>query len=261
MGSWLASLSLPALLGAVAGFFIGLGALSSALGLLCERLFASRRIWAVPLDPGQIRFELIGNLAYLGVQIVGFALALWLGWLHLADGSWFSAWLTFMVMFVGFQVLYYWLHWAMHRRSWVRFHRWHHRSRVTTPFSGMSMSVAEAIGWWFCYMIPALAYMLFAPLSAAGLIAYLGFNVFGNVFGHSNFDPTLALSRSRAVSIFSPPFVFHALHHARWTGHYGFGSTMMDGLLGTEFPDWQAVHARVLAHRPLESLKTRAEGE
>lgn len=258
MGPWLASLSLPALLGVVAGFFIGLGAFTSALGLLGERLFAGRRIWAVPLDPGQIRFELIGSLAYLGVQIVGFVAAIGLGWLRFGEASWFP---TFAALFVGFQVLYYGLHWAMHRRSWVRIHRWHHRSRVTTPFSGLSMSVPEAIGWWFCYVIPAGVFMLFAPLSAEGLAIYLAFNVFGNIIGHANFEPTTAASHQRLVSIFSPPFAYHALHHARWTGHYGFGSTMMDALLGTEFPDWRAVHARILAHRPLESLKTRVDGE
>ncbi len=62
------------------------------------------------------------------------------------------------------------------------------------------------------------------------------------------------------VSLVSPPFLYHALHHARWTGHYGFASAGLDGLLGTEFPDWRALHDRILAGRPLESLKTRGDG-
>lgn len=256
MGPWLESLSLPALVGIVAAFFVGLGGLTSGLGVLGERLFAARRIWAVPLDPGQLRFELIGNLAYLGVQIAAFSAAIGLGWLRFGEGS---ALLTFVALYVGFQALYYLLHLAMHRRAWVWLHRWHHRSRVTTPFTGLSMSLGEALGWALCYLIPALAYSAVLPFSAEGLVAYLTFNVFGNIIGHSNFEPTGAASRVRLFSIFQPPFLYHALHHARWTGHYGFGSTGLDALFGTEFPDWRTLHARVLAGRPLESLKTRGE--
>lgn len=257
MGPWLATLSLPALFGVVAGFFVGVSALSSALGLLGERLFAARRIWSVPLDPGQVRFELIGNLAYLGVEIAAFVAAIHFGWLRFGEAAWAP---TFVALYVGFQVLYYGLHRALHQRALVRFHRWHHRSRVTTPFSGQSMSVVEALGWAGCYLIPAVLYGAFFPLSAEGMCAYLVFNVFGNVFGHANFDPASAASRTRLVSLVSPPFLYHALHHARWTGHYGFASAGLDSLLGTEFPDWRSLHARIAAGRPLDSLKARGDG-
>ncbi|MEZ4452100.1 MAG: sterol desaturase family protein [Nannocystaceae bacterium] len=257
MGPWIASLSLPALFAAVVAFFLGLTVISTGFGFALERALRSRRIWDVPLDPGQYRFELVGNLAYLGVQIVAFTAALHLGLLRFDDGA--SALLTFFVIYFGFQLYYYWLHRLMHRRRWVHLHRWHHRSRVTTPLSGQSMSVGEAIGWAIGYLgVPALA-GLWIPISAEGFVAYVAFNVYGNIVGHANVEMVNPLARARLVSIFTPPFIYHALHHARWTGHYGFASTGLDRLFRTEFADWRAIAVRVDGGTPLRSLKERIE--
>jgi sterol desaturase/sphingolipid hydroxylase (fatty acid hydroxylase superfamily) len=257
MGPWLASLSLPALAGVVAGAFLGFTVITTGLGFAAERALRHRRIWAVPLDPGQYRFELIGNLKFLSVQIAAAIAVIHFGWLRFGDASVF---LTFAGVFAGFQAYYFLLHWALHRRSLVRFHRWHHRSRVTTPLSGQSTGFVEAIGYAVgYYALPALASQL-APISAEGWALYIVFNVFANIFGHSNVEMMPALGRKRVVSVFAPPYVYHALHHARWVGHYGFGSTGLDRLLGTEFPDWQALHRQIDAGRPLESLRVRDRG-
>lgn len=53
------------------------------------------------------------------------------------------------------------------------------------------------------------------------------------------------------------PFTYHALHHARWTGHYGLGMTALDRLLGSEWSDWPGLHARVVAGEPMRSFKDR----
>ena len=253
MEAWLLALPWPHLLVVVASAFLGL----SALGFAAERLFAGRRIWDVPLDPGQYRLELRGNLNFLAVQIPAATALLAPGWLRFADGS---GPLTFVGMYFGFQLYYYGLHRALHHRALVRFHRWHHRSRVTTPLSGQSMSVVEALGWAIgYYALPALAAALGAPIDFSGWLAYLAFNVFGNIFGHSNVELGNPLTARRLVSLFQPPYLYHALHHARWTGHYGFASTGLDRLLGTEFPDWRPLLRQVLGGAPLTSLKARAE--
>ncbi len=257
MGPWLASLALPTLAAVVASAFIGFTVLTTGLGFAAERVFHRRRIWAVPLDPGQYRFELIGNLKFLAVHITAAIAFVHLEWLRFGDAP---VLLTFIGVYLGFQAYYFLLHWALHRRSLVRFHRWHHRSRVTTPLSGQSMGFVEAIGYAIgYYALPALASQI-APISAEGWALYVVFNVYANIFGHSNVEMMPAPGRSRLVSFFAPPYIYHALHHARWVGHYGFGSTGLDRLLGTEFPDWRALHRQVDAGRPLESLKVRDAG-
>jgi len=256
VAGWLTAISLTELLFWVAGAFIGLSALSTAIGFLLERLLRHRKIWRVPLDPGQYLFELRGNLAFLAVHIAVVVAAIHLGWLRFGDAS---PALTWLALYFGFQLYYYPMHRALHHRALVRFHRWHHRSRVTTPLSGQSMSVIEALGWTLGYIgLPALYSQLIAPISAEGWVAYLAFNVYGNIVGHANVELMSALSRRRLVSLFTPPFLYHALHHARWTGHYGFASSTLDHLLHTEFSDWRPLHERVAAGRALESLKERA---
>ena len=83
---------------------------------------------------------------------------------------------------------------------------------------------------------------------------YLGYNVFGNMIGHVNVElGPRALTRSPMVWL-AHPFTFHALHHARSfkkIRHFGFGSTFMDRLAGTEWPDWVEAHAQVMAGEPL----------
>ena len=255
MGPWLASLSLPALFAVVTAAFLGMTLLSSGLGFACERLLRARRIWAVPLDRGQYRFELLGNLIFLPIQIAAFTAVLYAGAIRFDDDA--SPLLTFAICYVGFLVYYYPLHLLLHRRRWVRFHRWHHRSRVTTPLTGQSMGPVEAIAWAIGYLaIPALA-SLVLPISAGGFVAHVVYNVFGNIFGHSNFEMVNPLSRTRLASIFTPPFVYHALHHARWTGNYGFGSTGLDWVFGSEFGDWRRLAAKVIDGEPLRSLKER----
>ncbi|MEZ4382302.1 MAG: sterol desaturase family protein [Nannocystaceae bacterium] len=261
MDAWIESLSLPALFAAVACAFVGVALASSALGFVAERLLRRRRIWDVGLDPGQYRFELVGNLKYLAVHVPMATAFIGLGWLRFGDGS---ALATFAGMYFGFQLYYYGLHRALHHRALVRFHRWHHRSRVTTPLSGLSMGVVEALGYGVgFYVLPAaLSQLGAAPwLDLDGWLAYMVFNNAGNVFGHANIELGGPVSRLRAVSVFQPPYVYHALHHARWVGHFGFASTGYDALFGSEFPDWRALHRRVCDGRPLPHLRHRAEAD
>lgn len=254
----IAALPLTSLLAVVAAFWIGLSLVSIAAGFALERLLAKKRIWSVPLKPDQYRFELLGNIGFLAVQIPAFTLAFHRGWLRFGDGS---PVLTYLVMYVGFQVYYYGLHRLMHRPSLLFTHRWHHRSQVTTPLTGHSMTPIEAVGWSVGYIGIPMLLSLLTPVSFVGWVGYIAFNVSGNLIGHSNIEPMPARMVTRTTALISPPFIIHALHHARWTGHHSFASLYMDRLFGTEWTDWPALHRIISAGSPLPSLKTRGDGE
>lgn len=243
--------------GIVLAALLTVTAIASALGFAAERLLPRRRIFDLPLFDGQYRFELLGNVVFLAITTLSVTAALRLGALRFAGPSLPRDGATFMGMLVGFQVFYWFLHRAMHARPLVRFHRWHHRSQVTTPLTGQSMSPVEAALWMIGYVgLPALLSRV-VPLGFWGWAGYLAFNVYGNVFGHANVECIIPMAATRSATLFSNVFVFHALHHARWTGHYGFMAAGMDRLMGTEWSDWPALYAKIDRGEALTSLKQR----
>ena len=253
--SWLTTVGL------VLAAHLAVTTLGSAMGFAAERLFPQRRIFAMPLFEGQYRFELLGNAVFLAITTATLTVTLRAGAIRFVAGSTTRELLTFAGMLVGFQVLYWFLHRAMHLRALVPIHRWHHRSQVTTPLTGQSMSAGDALLWMLGYVgVPALVSQV-VPLGFGGWAGYLAFNVFGNVFGHANVECILPISASRAATIFGNVFTFHALHHARWTGHYGFMAAGMDRLMKTEWADWPALYARVDRGEALTSLKQRGDAE
>lgn len=255
MIEWISAAPLGLLALALLGALVAMTVVSTAIGFALERMPRARRIWAVPLDPGQLRLELKGNAIFLLVQTAAFSAVLSTGLPRYGAPSWPSGVAWFFGLMLGFQVYYYFLHRAMHTKALVRFHRWHHKSRVTTPLSGQSVSFAEAVGWAMGYaLLPALASQL-VPISFEGWAAYIAFNIFGNMVGHSNVELVPATPGMRASTLFSNAFVYHALHHARWTGHYSFQSALMDRLFGTEWQDWPALHAEIAASKPMQSLR------
>ncbi len=253
--------SLPALTAFVAAFFIVLTIIGLALGYALERWW-HKPIWSVPRPAHQHALEVRGNFTFVTVSIVALTAALYTDVARLGDESLVRAAATFGALFLGFQIFYYALHRAMHTHALVRFHRHHHESRVTTPLSGQSTSLVEALGWQLGYVAMPAAMSFIAPISLYGWLAYLAFNVVGNIVGHANVEviaptnfPRLLWWRSTTAAVFT----YHALHHARWTGHYGFESTWADRLFRTEWRDWPSLHKRIWAGAPLASLKERGE--
>jgi sterol desaturase/sphingolipid hydroxylase (fatty acid hydroxylase superfamily) len=235
----------------------GLISVSTGVGFLLEaRLGSKRRIFDLPLAEGQLRWELIGTLRFLLMGTFAFAGLIWA--VPLADESALSIATTFFVCWAGFEIYYWCLHRAMHFKPFYRFHRRHHDSRVTSPLTGYSMSTVESVGWLVGLIGVPLLLSIATPISLVGLLAYHTlYQVPGNIIGHANVDFFPAASEKRSNSWISHPITYHSLHHARFINHYSFGSSFMDRLLGTEWPDWPELHARVIRGEPLEKLSVR----
>ena len=249
--------SVLVVLGFVTAFYVVLTALGLVIGYALERWWP-KKIWSVPMPATQRAHELRGNVVFLAVSIAALTAALSFDVARVGEESVARFALTFAALFYGFQIYYYAIHRALHTHALVRFHRFHHESRVTTPLSGQSMSFTESVLWQVGYVAMPIAFSFIAPISLHGWLAYLAFNVVGNIVGHANVE---VVAPSRILwwrSTMAAVFTFHSLHHARWTGHYGFESTWADRLFRTEWKDWPALHRKVWAGQPMASLKERA---
>ena len=65
------------------------------------------------------------------------------------------------------------------------------------------------------------------------------------------------MAQSTTVDDFAVAIVDHSMHHARFDGHYGFVTAMMDRTFGTEWPDWLELHTKVMDGHPLRSLREK----
>ncbi len=254
----LEALSFAQLLAACGGFFAACTLSGLGLGYVLQRRAwaIGRKVFDVPLGKRQFRTEAIGTLLFLLLWIPTIAALLGSGVLRFTDG-WASGLVTFAGCWYGFQVLYYFLHRAMHhpRLFWV--HRWHHESRVTTPLTGLSMHSAETLGWMFAFFVPALLLSWAGMLSLTGWMVFFGVHFVGNIAGHANAEIFPIRATRLSSALFSNPIVYHLLHHARFDGHYAFGVAWMDRLLGTEWADWPELHAKIMDGHPLGSLREK----
>ena len=244
---------------AISAALIALNALWSAVAVGAERIFGSYRIWQIELAEGQLRWELLANLRFDLVVGSVTAACIAFGAIRLApaDAGAASAWVSFGASWLAFEVYYWAMHRAFHTKPLYRFHRWHHDSRVTTPLTGNSTSTVEALGWALGFCLGPLLLSLFMPVSLTGWALYFLYNYSGNIVGHVNAEPFGKWLNRPANSWLMHPITYHALHHARFVNHYGFGSTFMDRLLGTEWEDWASLHDRVREGRPMTKLSER----
>lgn len=79
----------------------------------------------------------------------------------------------------------------------------------------------------------------------------------GNILGHVNVEVLPAWVGRRVHSWTLHAITFHALHHARYVGHYVFGATFMHRWLASEWKDWPGLHSKVLAGEALTYFKQR----
>ncbi len=259
VGPFRASASLAQLIAACLAALSAWTLFSVVVGVGLERLSwaRGRRVFALPLRAHQRRHEWIGTGLFVMMFAPALAAAISLHLLRFT-GGWVAEVTGFAVPFFGFQLFYYWLHRAMHR-PWLFFvHRWHHESHVTTPVTGFSMHPAETLGSIVGTLGPAALLARFDLLGLGGFVAFLAFLWFGNIVGHANAE-VMPWPVTWASSLTSNAVVFHALHHARYTGHYGFATSVLDRVFGTEWPDWLPLYERIIRGRPLERLQERGD--
>jgi sterol desaturase/sphingolipid hydroxylase (fatty acid hydroxylase superfamily) len=234
-------------------------ALGWALGR--TRLAERWRVYRRSLAPGQLRSEARAALGVVLVDAVLLAAFRSVFESRMVPFSPGVALATYVWMFVGFEVWFYVTHRLLHTRALYRLHAQHHVAQVTDPLTSLSFSMAERLilmGGGFGLVVLAMQFM---PVTRPAILAYVLTNYVLNVFGHGNTEwlPERFV-RSWAGRLFFTP-TFHALHHARYQGHYGLFTPVLDRWLGTHFDDYAQVHARARAGTGLERMGERVRPE
>jgi sterol desaturase/sphingolipid hydroxylase (fatty acid hydroxylase superfamily) len=223
-------------------------------------LRSSKRIYDVPLREGQLVREMLGNALFILIFAAGMTLLFLGGRIEVAPGGFGAAALTFFGAMLSFDLYYYALHTALHNRLLAPVHDWHHRSRVNTPWTALSLSPMESAFWVLGLALWPLLTSTWLPFVPEAYAGWLVFFWVSNTMGHINVEIVPAsVSASPVTSWLSHAITYHALHHARYQKHYCFFLNSLDGLFGQVWDDYPEMHARVDGGRPLTRLGERGE--
>jgi len=220
--------------------------------------FAQRRqVFAIPLPIGQTRRELAGAAQVLIFDGVFVALYTSSGWFRAVPPTALNVLLTFAALFLWVEVIYYFLHRAMHLPRFFFIHKRHHQALVAQPLTFLCFSWQERLVHSLLAGGTAMLVSQFLPLPIEGTIAYSVTFVLLDLLGHLNTEVFPAWFGRSWIGKFIYTPTFHALHHARFRGHYGLFTTFMDRLFGTWFPDYERVQSDAASGKPMLSLSER----
>jgi sterol desaturase/sphingolipid hydroxylase (fatty acid hydroxylase superfamily) len=223
---------------------VKLTALGLGWGLVRLRVAERWRVYRRALATGQLRSEAWAAVGVVLCDALLVGLFRYFAGSRLVPFSVPVALLSFAWMFVGFEVWFYVTHRMLHTKALYRFHAQHHVAQVTDPLTSLSFSLVERLVLMGGGMGLVFLAMEVMPVTNAGVMGYILTNYFLNVVGHGNTEwlPQRFVSSWAGRLFFTP--TFHALHHARYQGHYGLFTVVLDRWLGTAFGDYPQVHAR-----------------
>ena len=215
------------------------------LGILLVRVLPrfgfGRVIDPRPLPAGQLRREILDACVSIVIFGAGLIVPWWLlrsGWAQLtSDPSTLRIIAEVFVLFFWNELHFYANHRLLHTPWLRRFHADHHRSHTPTPFSTYAFHPVEAVMLGSVPLIP----MLLHDFSFAALFCLPILSIVLNGLGHANYE------FSRRAPAHGPLGASrrHHLHHACYSGNYGFLLTFFDRVMRTELP-LDAADARLL---------------
>lgn len=226
--------------------FAGLGSLWTQHSSWAQR----HRILPENIPWRNIGRDIVHGATILLFDMVTFVIALKIGFLKIDNYASAQAGLiTFLIFFVWLEIFFYYSHRWMHQPRWFWIHRHHHERRATNPWSSLAFSYTERSFLMLSALIIPGIVSQWIPIPTAGISGYFLFNYIFNVYGHLNveFLPPLYV---KTLGRFTFTTSFHALHHMRSRGHYGLFTRFLDRWHGTEFADYEEVHARAYRGAP-----------
>jgi lathosterol oxidase len=147
----------------------------------------------------------------------------------------------FLILFVWFEIWFFFTHKAFHTKYLYFIHRQHHVASIPHPLTSISFSILERVTLMGGALLLPLLLTNYLPISINSVAAYGLFNIFMNVIGHSNIEiyPKNFLASWLGKCIATP--TYHLLHHRFPHYHYGLFTSFLDKLFGhtyAKYPQW-----------------------
>ncbi|MEG3439326.1 sterol desaturase family protein [Pannus brasiliensis CCIBt3594] len=145
-------------------------------------------------------------------------------------GAWYPA-ISFLAVLVLQDTYFYFLHRLFHHPALFRWiHSGHHRSGDPTPWTSFAFDIPEALVQTLFF----LGIVAIVPLHAVTLFAALFTMTVWAVYNHLGFEVFPPESGDRPSGQWLIGSAHHAIHHRRYTVHYGLYFTFWDRICGTE---------------------------
>lgn len=234
-----------------------------AMAFIRTKTAQARRVYRRPFGSQQFRSELTAAALVLVLDVLAFATFRRFGLIPFAEATPARTLFTFGLFFVWYEIWFYGTHRLLHARPLYFLHAQHHVAKVTHPLTSLSFGLVERVILLMGSLGFAAIVARFVPLTLPGMVLYVLLNFVLNVWGHLNVELLPAgYGRSPIARVFFSTS-FHAMHHARYQGHYGLFTTILDRALGTYWSDYPEVHARAATGNGLVRMSEKAvrEGE
>ena len=231
------------------------------LWVVLARPLARRRIRDKRPPAAQLRSEFFHSLRSVMVFAtlsLGATLALKDGWI---DGNaiakswgqgWF--WLSLVLMVVGHDAYFYWVHRLSHDKRWFRWvHLRHHKSHNPSPFTAYSFDMAEAV--LMGSFVPL--WVLLVPTQWTVVEIFALHQIVRNTLLHCGIEVMPARADGRPLFGWLTSTTHHDLHHAKTGWNFGLYFTWWDRWMGTEHPQYHA-HFAAAVRRPLAATAAAA---
>ncbi|CAN4077069.1 unnamed protein product [Withania somnifera] len=134
------------------------------------------------------------------------------------------------------ELLYYWLHRALHHHFlYSRYHSHHHSSIVTEPITCVIHPFAEHLAYFLLFAIPPLTTVITRIASIVSFGGYITYIDFMNNLGHCNFEiiPKWMFSILPPLKYLMYTPSYHSLHHTRFRTNYSLFMPFYDYIYDT----------------------------
>jgi len=194
----------------------------------------NRKMSSKPYTAKQIKFETVQTLKTFVLDSILLVALIKIGLFKVVHLGFAADLISFLILFVWVEITFYITHRVLHKRKLLPLHVTHHKSKVPSPLSGFTFSIAERSILFFNTMsLVVLADFLGYPFSMIGIQSYFGVNLFLTVLGHSDLRvyPTSWRNIPILKYLNDPPD--HSLHHSHFSCNYGLFTNFLDKKLNT----------------------------
>ncbi|MFV0474544.1 MAG: sterol desaturase family protein [Pikeienuella sp.] len=168
----------------------------------------------------------------LALALIRFGYTLWTPW-----EGWIGALGGAAILVLGYDAWFYWAHRLLHTKRFIRYHRWHHRSRAPTVWSTDSQSVVETVMIQSWMVLAALIF----PISPIALVLHRLYDHINGQLGHCGYEFFASPTTRRPWPMVCT--TYHDQHHELYNWNYGNFTSLWDRWGGTLHPDYDKLVA------------------